>query len=78
MELTERVAALESTMTNVRVDMAEVKAKMTGVENRLDTLERRTDDGFKDMRSDFKWVIGIQITTLVAIMTLIAKAGHLL
>ena len=49
--------------------------RMSSLEIRMSNLEVRMDAGFRDVNarvdSVFRWMIGIQITTLVALGTLI-------
>jgi len=53
----------------------------------LDLMQRRMDDGFKnlhdeivrsraEMRADLRWLIGIQITTLLAVVGMLARMAN--
>ena len=53
----------------------------------LDLMQRRMDDGFKslhdeivrsraEMRADLRWLIGIQITTLLAVIGVLARMAN--
>lgn len=43
----------------------------------LEAIQRRLDDGFKESRADFRIMVGIQITTLLAILGVLAKAAKM-
>ena len=49
--------------------------RMSSLEIRMSNLEGRMDSGFRDVNaridSVFRWIVGIQITTLIALGTLI-------
>ena len=53
----------------------QLSQRMTSLETRMTSLETRMDAGFRDihrrMDSGFRWIVGIQFTTLVALGTLI-------
>lgn len=53
----------------------------------LELMQRRMDDGFRhldeeivrsraEMRADFRWLMGVQITTLFAIMGMLARMAN--
>ncbi len=52
-----RISRLEGTVD-------QMNARLTAIESRLANLESRLDSGFR-------WIIGIQFTTLIALGTLI-------
>ena len=68
--------------------VAKLEAIADSTSKTLDLLQRRMDDGFKDLRaemrdlrndsaSNFRWIVGIQLTTLLAIVGVLAKAAKL-
>jgi len=82
---------------NTKIAKLEAAAESTA--KSLDAIQRRVDDGFKEMRADsaathrrlddglkevraeassnFKVLMGIQVTTLLAILGVLAKAAKL-
>jgi len=67
--------AADEIVVNERLARLEVIADYTT--KTLESLQRRMDDGFKEQRTDFRWMLGIQITTFVAVIGLIAKSAKL-
>lgn len=60
---------------NDRITKLEVVSENTV--KALDAIQRRLDDGFKESRADFRIMVGIQITTLLAILGVLAKAAKM-
>jgi hypothetical protein len=54
--------------------------RMDGIERRMDdgfrTMERRMDDGFREHRSDFRWLLGVMIGWGVALLGVTAHGFH--
>ncbi len=63
-----RVAVLEAVMEQVNHRLSSIESRLTGIENRI-------EQGQRDARTDFRWLIGImistQLTTLITLGTLI-------
>ncbi len=63
-----RVAVLEAIMEQVNHRLSSIESRLTGIENRI-------EQGQRDARTDFRWLIGImistQLTTLITLGTLI-------
>lgn len=84
---------------NMNTKIAKLEAAAESTAKSLDAIQRRVDDGFKEMRADsaathrrlddglkevraeassnFKVLMGIQVTTLLAILGVLAKAAKL-
>ena len=45
--------------------------RLDGIERRIDSIERALGDLSRRMDSQFRWMVGIQITTLIAIGSLL-------
>ncbi len=78
----------EPPMDSINERVAKLEVVGENTVKTLDAISKRIDDGFKDLRSDlreiridgksdFRWVVGIQITTLLAILGVLAKAAQL-
>lgn len=65
----------DARITRLEGIVEQLSQRMTSLETRMTSLETRMDAGFRDihrrMDSGFRWIIGIQFTTLVALGTLI-------
>lgn len=63
-----RVAVLEAIMEQVNHRLSSIESRLTGIESRI-------EQGQRDARTDFRWLIGImistQLTTLITLGTLI-------
>ncbi|MBI2186981.1 MAG: hypothetical protein HYU37_07625 [Acidobacteria bacterium] len=58
---------------NQRIDR--VEQRIDRVEQRIDRLEQRMDARFDAVDRRFLWIIGIQITTLVAVVGAVLSRG---
>jgi uncharacterized coiled-coil protein SlyX len=63
----ERVAYVEGQVSELSLRLTGVEAAIARLEQRMDRLEQRMDLRFDLMDRRFSWMIGIQITTLLAI-----------
>ena len=59
-----RLSAVESRLSRVEGIVEQMDKRLTAIEQRLANLESRVESGFR-------WIIGIQFATLVALGTLI-------
>ena len=64
----ERLAYVEGRMTEQSQTFQDIRETMRRMEARLDSMEAR-------MSNDFRWLVGIQITTLVAIIVALISRG---
>lgn len=87
--LEERVAHIEGQMSEQSHGLAEVRdairhleqrfdARFEGIDHRFETVDRRLDALDDKVSRQFVWLVGMQLTTLVAIVgALVAIAGAL-
>lgn len=61
----ERLAVLETTMNEHSQTLIEMRESMTRLEQRMDSRFDRLDDKVSRV---FAWVVGIQVTVLVAVI----------
>ncbi len=81
--LEERVSIIEGRMTEISQVLNGLRDAIVSLDGRIGSLEARTDARFAafdhkldmslasiraDMSSDFRWLVAIQVTTLVAIV----------
>ncbi len=59
-----RLSAVESRLSRLEGIVEQMDKRLTAIEQRLASLDSRVESGFR-------WIIGIQFTTLVALGTLI-------
>jgi tetrahydromethanopterin S-methyltransferase subunit B len=75
----ERVAHLEGHMNELSQRLSGVEAAIRHLEQRTDTrfdsVDRRFDALDAKMSRQFMWLVGIQITTLVAIVVALISRG---
>lgn len=71
----ERVALLEGRMmeqvqlfSDIREALARLERRMDAVDARFAQVDAHLDDVRKDASVDFRWIVGIQVTTLVAVV----------
>jgi uncharacterized coiled-coil protein SlyX len=81
--LEERVAYLEGQVSEQSHAMLEVRDAVRNLERRMDarfeSVDRRIDTLDEKVSRQFVWLVGIQVTTLVAVVTaFIAIVGTLL
>jgi hypothetical protein len=64
---------LEQRVSHVEGQVSELSLRLSGVEAAIRHLEQRTDARFDaldaKMSRQFMWLVGIQVTTLVAVVT---------
>ena len=74
--LQERVAHVEGQVTELSLRMSAVEDAIRHLEHRMDArfegVDRRFDALDSKMSRQFMWLIGIQVTTLAAIVTALA------
>ena len=65
----------DARLSRVEGTVEQLSQRMASLETRMGNLETRMDQGFREvnarMDSGFRWIVGIQFTTLVALGTLI-------
>lgn len=77
---------LDARVARVEGHVSELSLRLTGVEDAIRHLEQRTDARFdavdrrfealdEKMSRQFTWLVGIQITTLVAIVAALISRG---
>ncbi len=67
---------------DVRIGRLEVRVEAVGAvvdtqNRRLEAVESRMEQGFRELRTQIFWLGSIQITSLLAMLALVAKIGHL-
>ena len=75
----ERVAYLEGQVSELSLRLSAIERKVDHLEQRMDTrfeaVDRRFDTLEAKMSTQFMWLIGIQVTTLVAIVAALISRG---
>ena len=66
-----RLGRLEGIAEQLTEQTRQTNARFDGVERRFDGVERALDALRQGHRRDFRWLIGVQLTTLIALGTLI-------
>lgn len=66
-----RLGRLEGIAEQLTEQTRQTNARFDGVERRFDGVERALDALRQEHRRDFRWLIGVQLTTLIALGTLI-------
>ena len=73
--LQQDMASLQQDMASLQQDMASLQQDMATIHRRFEALEATHRQDMASLRQehrrDFRWLIGIQITTLIALGTLI-------
>ena len=68
----ERVAFVEGRMAEQSLMFADLREAIASLERRLDARLDRLDGRFNDLQSElsknFRWVVGIQVTTLITVV----------
>ena len=68
------VRALRQDVTGLKVDVAEIKGTVSQMDKRLSSLETTVRQEIGDLRRDnrqsFNWMLGMWITTILAILTM--------
>jgi len=59
----ERIARLEGQVSEISLALVDLRAAIRHLEQRFDALEAK-------MSRQFMWLVGIQVTTLLAVVTL--------
>ena len=85
----ERVALLEGRMLEQAQLFAEIRETLRSLDQRLTGLERKVDTSVaslhqsiatvhqsqrREAAADFKWIVGIQVTTLIAVVAALLGA----
>ncbi len=78
----ERVAYIEGQMAEQAHTFLAIRDALKGIDQRIDRVEQRIDrveqriDGLDDkMSRQFLWLVGIQITTLIAVVGAVLSRG---
>ena len=66
-----RLGRLEGIVEQLTEQNRQTNARFDGVDRRFDALDRAIDALRQEHRRDFRWLVGIQLTTLIALGTLI-------
>ncbi|MBB3118344.1 hypothetical protein [Pseudoduganella violacea] len=72
-----RIGRLEARVEALGTAVEMLSTALETLGRRIDVLERRMDEGFRELRRQIFWLGSIQITSLLAMLALIAKIGHL-
>jgi len=64
----------EARLARVEERVMEHSQTITDMRQTLSGLERRVDALRSDLSTDFRWMVGIQVTTLVAIVAALVGA----
>ena len=71
-ELSQRLSSVEGAVRHLEQRM---DARFEGVDRRFDAVDRRFDALDGRMSRQFMWLVGIQITTLVAVVVALISRG---
>lgn len=66
-----RIGRLEGIAEQLDRRLDSIEKRIDSLERRVDGVERAIADLARRMDSQFRWMVGIQITTLIALCTLI-------
>lgn len=73
-----RVARLEATVEHIQTDVSEIKADLRRLDDKLDRGFEKVGSRFDAMREkttkDFRWLAGIGISVVVALVILIIRS----
>ncbi|NVE00271.1 hypothetical protein [Massilia sp. BJB1822] len=72
-----RIARLEGRVETLSTVVDMQNRRLEAVERRMDALEHRVEQGFRELRTQIFWLGSIQITSLLAILAMAVKTGHL-
>ena len=68
----ERMALLEGRMLEQTHVFADIRETLRSLDQRLDGLDQKVGAVHQSLRrdaaADFKWIVGIQVTTLIAVV----------
>ena len=64
----ERVSMLEAKMEQVGASLARMEATLLSLDQKFDRLDTRVDKLDTRLEKQFLWIVGIQLTTLIAIV----------
>ena len=67
----DKIEKLEDKVTDLASRVSRIEGILEQMSIRLTRLAERMEQGFAEIRRDFRWMIGIQFTTLVTLGTLI-------
>ena len=73
--LQERVAYLEGKVDEQTQVCVAIRDSLAGIDRRIDRLEHRVDGLDDKLSRQFFWIVGIQITTLVAVVGAVLSRG---
>lgn len=68
------MAFAEARLARLEDRVVEHSQTLMDMRQTLGSLERRVDGLRSDLSTDFRWLVGIQITTLVAIVAALVSA----
>ena len=65
----------DARLSRVEGNVEQLSQRMASIEARMTNLETRVDQGFREVNARldnvFRWIVGIQFTTFIALGTLI-------
>jgi len=64
------IGGVEAEIRGLVKDVAEVKGELRQMDKRLSNVEMAVNDLRKDNRQSFNWMMGMWITTILAILTM--------
>jgi uncharacterized protein Yka (UPF0111/DUF47 family) len=73
--LQERVSYLEGKVEDIRDLLTELNRRVDRIEQRIDRVEHRIDGLDDKMSRQFLWLVGIQVTTLIAVVGAVLSRG---
>ncbi|MPY86435.1 MAG: hypothetical protein GEU99_00760 [Luteitalea sp.] len=73
--LQERVAHIEGQMVEQSQAFADIRGGLRRLEQRMDRFDQRMDSLHDKMSRQFVWIVGIQFTTLVAMIGAVLARG---
>ena len=67
-----RLSKVESAISHIDKRMDIIDKRIDGMDKRIDGLDQRMSDGFKEMKSDFKWLVLIMLSGFGTLFGLMA------
>lgn len=66
----------ESRLSKVETTIDNLDKRMDSFDRRMDSMDKHMSDGFRDIRTDLRWMLGIMLGFSGILMGLMAKGFH--
>jgi hypothetical protein len=66
----------ESRLSKTEEALKHIDSTLSGLRNTVDRLDRTMQDGFRELRGDYKWLLGLMLTTTGATLLIMAHGFH--